>query len=1525
MFCYMIVDKNWGKNMKPAQMKMATILVTMIFILNALVVGIDNKNNVDESHELGIMKNLRHIFDFIKDFLKQFDFLNFLKNDYSIQTKSNSNENNIGVLDDSFLPLEITKSDDFNPNDEDDQWLKHGDIIEYTITVTNPNDDRITDIEIWDTLPEDVAFQSGNWEPFENGTVLNYKNIFDLDGYESKTVYLWVKIADTVEYGNYIQNNASTRSNDIYNVGNTTFERTLIGPPNPIIISKDDGKQENKVNPYPNGFINYSITIENPTEDVILTDIVINDTLPDEVDYINAFNPEDIGFQYNETYHFVKWIIDELPADDPEITVWVNTTVNESVPIDTIIENTAYVESDQTVINESTVETIVIETIPPKTDLIIGQPRYSDGNDWWVNSDTGITLYAYDNIDETGNEMEYYAGVDFIHYEYTWKQTFFEKTIYDGDPDDEDGREDFVKTSFNFNESCIHNFTYYAVDKHDNEETKDNTTFYVDNTPPELDYAPYSSQDFYQIYDEHFYHYNGQWYPGIPDSTTFHLLANGTNNNNDNGCNDGVGFLQTGYEHFWGFTPSQLELQKSVIEPNPDLPVPIYKSGWHEIDFWTEDKLHNRNPGFDESESIDFIVDAEGPEISDTYDGPIYLSNGHLWITNATTKQLHAVDSGGITGGSGVHRIEWRIDKKTDVSEEWEPVTSGIIYDNDLNDTDGILANPTNSIPGGIYAFDHKGEPFIFIDNNGNWSYDPTVDKIVNDDPDNDGFIDDHIADPNKEDEGGLWILDWRNEPYLLKDVDHNWTYDPNQTDDIISIDPDENAPQYNASPKTSELGGLYAFDDSSRPFTFIDYNNNWQYDEDTDKILSLKPRNTGAGEITSAFHIEEDGIHRFVYQAFDKFNTSGIKYKDTVYADNTPPITTITVGFPHDGNCITEDTEITLETEDYLPPSNSGVDYLYYEIDGEPFDTYNKEVTFSFEGEGLHTISWYAVDNLGNIEPKQSQSFCIDHSQPEIEITVGFPNVTGNGEPDFWINSTTDITIKVVNQDCCDLFSANFTINEQTYPLTMDEVEEGYVIPHHLLSEEKRYHLKVEAIDCLDRHVFEERIFYVDTSGPDLSIWSPQDGGFYSDGSTVSCLVYAEDNPCQNPPCTAVGISQGKSACAELIDIFPDFKRQPLTNVDCVYDPDNNGSTFFRGTFQIPNPSNLTDDGFVILIVGAEDDLGNWQNTIIDTLYDYYLNSYGDEDLFQSLINKNNQLLDDIVWLNIDNTKPTVDILTPCCEGDQIGPGTFQIKVAANDSFSGINTAAECFITLDNTTVGTISYDDDKDCYEGIIGIPPGISGNVFLSASVFDNAGNKGTTKMLVDCINDQSIPTAQIVQPENDDIISADNVTILINASDDETASEYLSVDLHISIQDYHDFVYEATYDTQKKLFTVELNLTAIKNNSDIYIQAFVTDIEGNMGASSFNKFTVQTNVYFAKWMNKGWNLIDFGYIQGDMNISTVFSPIIDSYKIIFELESGLYNISNQNFNTLTMITPGEKYWVKMKEASGFYLEN
>ena len=124
------------------------------------------------------------------------------------------------------------------------------------------------------------------------------------------------------------------------------------------------------------------------------------------------------------------------------------------------------------------------------------------------------------------------------------------------------------------------------------------------------------------------------------------------------------------------------------------------------------------------------------------------------------------------------------------------------------------------------------------------------------------------------------------------------------------------------------------------------------------------------------------------------------------VITDNTPPVTTISYGNP---NCVkdstiyvTSATPITLHATDDI----TGVAYTKYWIDsGAEVTVYDNGVgddnpndgeittTFYITGsDGLHTVHFYSVDTVPNVEATNSQEFYLDTTAPDISVATTGP-----------------------------------------------------------------------------------------------------------------------------------------------------------------------------------------------------------------------------------------------------------------------------------------------------------------------------------------------------------------------------------------------------------------------------------------------------------------------------------------------------------------------------------------------------
>ena len=107
---------------------------------------------------------------------------------------------------------------------------------------------------------------------------------------------------------------------------------------------------------------------------------------------------------------------------------------------------------------------------------------------------------------------------------------------------------------------------------------------------------------------------------------------------------------------------------------------------------------------------------------------------------------------------------------------------------------------------------------------------------------------------------------------------------------------------------------------------------------------------------------------------------------------DTTPPVTTHTLEPPEPDGCngwYVSDVTVTLNATDDI----SGVKEIYYQVDGSSVVTVPGEVAIFLvtDDSTMHTIKYWAVDNVGNTEPKNTINFKQDQTYPDLELTYEF------------------------------------------------------------------------------------------------------------------------------------------------------------------------------------------------------------------------------------------------------------------------------------------------------------------------------------------------------------------------------------------------------------------------------------------------------------------------------------------------------------------------------------------------------
>jgi len=243
------------------------------------------------------------------------------------------------------------------------------------------------------------------------------------------------------------------------------------------------------------------------------------------------------------------------------------------------------------------------------------------------------------------------------------------------------------------------------------------------------------------------------------------------------------------------------------------------------------------------------------------------------------------------------------------------------------------------------------------------------------------------------------------------------------------------------------------------------------------------------------------DGRHTLVHPSGEGHYWSGRKKLETVedenifyfHIDDSPPITGIkSKGAVRAGTkkgvYYGGPVQFSLPSVDHeakLKSNVSGVYGVFYSVDGAGFERYSGPV--AFEGERLHEIRYYGIDQVGNQEALHTFQFRIDTTSPSSKI---YYKGIESGE---FLASSTRLLFRGADQDS--------GLRQVSYKITGPKKTVGvYRGPVGMKNwPDGRYTVRYGATDRVRNHEQEQTAaFYLDTKPPRLKI-STEGPGFWS------------------------------------------------------------------------------------------------------------------------------------------------------------------------------------------------------------------------------------------------------------------------------------------------------------------------------------------------------------------------------------------------------------------------------------------
>ncbi|MDM5450995.1 glycine rich domain-containing protein [Peribacillus simplex] len=212
------------------------------------------------------------------------------------------------------------------------------------------------------------------------------------------------------------------------------------------------------------------------------------------------------------------------------------------------------------------------------------------------------------------------------------------------------------------------------------------------------------------------------------------------------------------------------------------------------------------------------------------------------------------------------------------------------------------------------------------------------------------------------------------------------------------TIDGNQSMPSPSGETKTGNTGNGYAritfikLDDTTSPVTTDNAPKDW-VNKDVTVDLTATDNDGGSG-VTSTYYqldngptksgneikISDEGVHTLTYWSVDNAGNEETQHTTTVKIDKTVPITTDNA--PKDW--VNKDVTVDLTATDN--DGGSGIASTYYQLDNGSTQSGNE---IKISTEGVHTLTYWSVDNAGNTEQFNTKTIKLDKTAPVLNISL--------------------------------------------------------------------------------------------------------------------------------------------------------------------------------------------------------------------------------------------------------------------------------------------------------------------------------------------------------------------------------------------------------------------------------------------------------------------------------------------------------------------------------------------------------
>lgn len=196
------------------------------------------------------------------------------------------------------------------------------------------------------------------------------------------------------------------------------------------------------------------------------------------------------------------------------------------------------------------------------------------------------------------------------------------------------------------------------------------------------------------------------------------------------------------------------------------------------------------------------------------------------------------------------------------------------------------------------------------------------------------------------------------------------------------------------------------------------------------------------------------------------------------IKVDGKPPATSLDIEGDFYDDILSARSSIILEASD-----NNIIENIHYKIDNGEESVYNRPIKMNALKQGEHSITYYSVDKVNNIEDKHTYAFYVDKSPPKIVEELIGNSFISNGKE----YSSGRVKFKITT------FDNKAGVKDVFYAINGNEYQK-YSAPFYLDEASGNINIKTYAVDKVNNKSYDEEsnnvtsdIPYIDLSGPAL------------------------------------------------------------------------------------------------------------------------------------------------------------------------------------------------------------------------------------------------------------------------------------------------------------------------------------------------------------------------------------------------------------------------------------------------------